>query len=1081
MPARRGRLLLQGSAPNATLPNWFNLPSCSIHGSHNTSVLKGLPRIELGVFTFGPQNLSPQTFHPMSSKYMEPVIVLMLPGIFLWAVFMTSFCCFCYRRYRLGLCGEPFPTVRAYPPREVCTAMTVTAVTAAFVGLSSFAVCLVSYTSYHVAFAGVIRAGHALEAVVNASIADGASVLQSGLAMSASLDGFKSQVGAHADVDTLGADLECSLALLANLPNGAAMLHTASALGAASATFPPSSVTDALFADLLRPQERYPALLPPLQASLSSLRDRVAALPDLGLLVSRLDKLNSSVLNTTGVPTRLIRALEGANASLGMLPDLALLADRLSRVSHEQTSDSSYICSNIPAGWQPGDETECDRLKEQLRQAKSALESTDVESPLALLATYSTLSVDFPPLPAVTAALQLERAELGNFPNLTQVRLEYRILDALISSWSPVTIADSIGNVASAARALSHSNATHLVPELETLNDALTPLACIHDVLDALRVVNGSLLHLTPSVQTLFARASALSTALEAIPAPSAFIGALSSLASTLAALPKLTDYTAGVSRISYALGQMNASATLITALFDLEATLELPPSHAQLINSTAAMHAAMASLQAAAPFRASFESLNASRVALPPLLAQALAAVDRYDALGVTTGLVETLEATKVAVLSLRATLDAHPEEGTLRSGLASIDGELLRAPDVAPAVAQLQQLSMALYRLPPLNDYLSGLSGVMQATAAAPSVSSLSNAWTALNASLELVPSFALTSAPLSAYAAEQALLPSPPTKLLDGAMQLQEWLAAVPSLVAEGKGSLSATYAERLLSMTRLQRGLFGNDLNGYFAWLDRLRPSVESSWWAFLATTFAVPAGLTAVAMLSCVTRTGRPALHAGHALLGLLPWYMLLGASVEMPLALMLQDACDQVPFLVRTLTGFLSEEAIAVYKDPERAANYVEAGVALQGWVTGCPADAGGDPLATYFTPMVAAASSAQENATRALAALELRPAVRAHVDRLASEASALHLAAEATHQRLRCAKLHGIYSEMRTSVCCDFAYAISAMWMVRLAVAFAILASAVSAIAGYKRFRRQRDLWGPYATLQALEVGAYL
>jgi len=63
----------------------------------------------------------------------------------------------------------------------------------------------------------------------------------------------------------------------------------------------------------------------------------------------------------------------------------------------------------------------------------------------------------------------------------------------------------------------------------------------------------------------------------------------------------------------------------------------------------------------------------------------------------------------------------------------------------------------------------------------------------------------------------------------------------------------------------------------------------------------------------------------------------------------------------------------------------------------------------------------------------------------------------------------------------MRTSVCCDLAYAITAMWMVRLVVALAILASAVSAIAGYKRFRRQRDLWGPYATLQALEVGAYL
>ena len=32
-----------------------------------------------------------------------------------------------------------------------------------------------------------------------------------------------------------------------------------------------------------------------------------------------------------------------------------------------------------------------------------------------------------------------------------------------------------------------------------------------------------------------------------------------------------------------------------------------------------------------------------------------------------------------------------------------------------------------------------------------------------------------------------------------------------------------------------------------------------------------------------------------------------------------------------------------------------------------------------------------------------------------------------------------------------------------------------------IASIAGYKRFRRKKDLWGPYASVQALEVGSYL
>ena len=234
------------------------------------------------------------------------------------------------------------------------------------------------------------------------------------------------------------------------------------------------------------------------------------------------------------------------------------------------------------------------------------------------------------------------------------------------------------------------------------------------------------------------------------------------------------------------------------------------------------------------------------------------------------------------------------------MRSGLGSIDTELRKMPATQPMVDQLNRLSAALQTMPDLGSYLTGLAGLLTATAAAPSVDALSSTWSALNASLLLVPSFTVTQPPLEVYATEEALLPKPPTALLDGSLHLQSLLHAVPRLVTTGKTDLSDTYSERLGAMRLLQRGALGDDLGGYFQRLQGMRPVVESSWWTFLSATFATPAALAAVSVLACMTRTGRPALHAGHGLLSILPWYMLLGASIEMPLALMLQDACDQV-------------------------------------------------------------------------------------------------------------------------------------------------------------------------------------
>ena len=105
--------------------SWAGFPTCSPHGSHNTTFLLNVPRATPGVFRFGPSDVAPGEFHPLSSVYLEPLLFLALPGALVWLGLMLTLSCFCYRRYRLGRCGEPFPTVRGYPPREVALTMLV--------------------------------------------------------------------------------------------------------------------------------------------------------------------------------------------------------------------------------------------------------------------------------------------------------------------------------------------------------------------------------------------------------------------------------------------------------------------------------------------------------------------------------------------------------------------------------------------------------------------------------------------------------------------------------------------------------------------------------------------------------------------------------------------------------------------------------------------------------------------------------------------------------------------------------------------------------------------------------------------
>ena len=85
----------------------------------------------------------------------------------------------------------------------------------------------------------------------------------------------------------------------------------------------------------------------------------------------------------------------------------------------------------------------------------------------------------------------------------------------------------------------------------------------------------------------------------------------------------------------------------------------------------------------------------------------------------------------------------------------------------------------------------------------------------------------------------------------------------------------------------------------------------------------------------------------------QAMLTLLPWIVLLGASVELPAAVLLRDGCDQMEdFTYRTLTTAGEEEpALLRAREP------------VYGFMTGCVES---DPMVTYLrrtrTPALARA-----------------------------------------------------------------------------------------------------------------------
>ena len=184
------RALLQGDAPKAVLPDFFGLPSCSPYGSYNTTWLRNAPRWRLGLPEFGPKGLPPDVFHPYASSYLEPLIVLAIPGILLWMILGITLVCYCYRRYHLGLCGEPFPTVKEYTPKQVAATRLLTAVSfAALILLAGQTLIVISIT-FDNAFDSFIAATTEIEELVSHSFGIGRELLSTALDILAELDAF---------------------------------------------------------------------------------------------------------------------------------------------------------------------------------------------------------------------------------------------------------------------------------------------------------------------------------------------------------------------------------------------------------------------------------------------------------------------------------------------------------------------------------------------------------------------------------------------------------------------------------------------------------------------------------------------------------------------------------------------------------------------------------------------------------------------------------------------------------------------------------------------------------------------------
>ena len=257
---------------------------------------------------------------------------------------------------------------------------------------------------------------------------------------------------------------------------------------------------------------------------------------------------------------------------------------------------------------------------------------------------------------------------------------------------------------------------------------------------------------------------------------------------------------------------------------------------------------------------------------------------------------------------------------------------------------------------------------------------------------------------------------------------------------------------------------QLGFLGENDRGFSTTLTDWRDRIDSGWTLALAVAFAVPAMCAAVSVASAVLQIGRPALTAGQVMLVLLPlvWFELVG--LDLPLAIVVQDGCAQ-----------LEDFTYLVISEDERP-QYQEILASVRSFTSDCAQE---DALTLVYEPINTVTRQVTINVNNQLAGLNLRPATQASSDRLASAAAAILDSLATVGQVTDCSAVYALWLQVKSSICCDFGYAVTVALVGRLLAAIALIPAAIAAIAGYKRFRRH--LWGPYATIQALEVGAYL
>ena len=313
---------------------------------------------------------------------------------------------------------------------------------------------------------------------------------------------------------------------------------------------------------------------------------------------------------------------------------------------------------------------------------------------------------------------------------------------------------------------------------------------------------------------------------------------------------------------------------------------------------------------------------------------------------------------------------------------------------------------------------------------------------------------------------YVAVHATLYTPPSAVLSNALAVQAVLASIPEHVRHGKAQVTAVHADTTYQLDLLELGFFGDDLAGYTSHILAERPEIDTWRLALSTITFVLPVLLSGLAVVACVLRRGELALHAGQGLLVLLPWVVLLGISVELPASVILRDGCDQLEDFIYWLLGDLGEESAALARSREP----------VYGYMTGCVRE---DPMADFFQPIALATRASVDNVTDVLAHLTLRPGMSASVNSLRTEMASISSALATVRTVMSCGNVYDIFTRAKTAVCCDLAHATNFLWISRVLTAVFMLPAAVGAIAGYKRFRRK--LWGPYASVQALEVGAYL